>query len=231
MFGILTLSKNIGKSIVHKLNGESLINKSTVNLLMTRFSSLDYSHRADTSKSDLGYGWIHYSLVRMIKPARVLCIGSRYGFIPAVLAQACKDNGRGHVDFVDAGYDSSSPNHWTGVGFWKTGKGKSVFKEFNLGKWITLYVMTTQNFSNKYKRLYDYIYIDGDHSYKGVSSDYKMFWPMLKAEGFMAFHDISVTGKKSEGEYGVAKLWKEISKRNAFSFNYSRSGLGVIQKH
>ena len=36
---------------------------------------------------------------------------------------------------------------------------------------------------------FDFIYIDGDHSYESVSSDIKAWWPKLKEGGFMAGHD------------------------------------------
>jgi hypothetical protein len=40
-----------------------------------------------------------------MRPKRVLCVGSRYGYIPAICAYACKENNYGVVDFVDAGFD------------------------------------------------------------------------------------------------------------------------------
>lgn len=197
---------------------------------METFISDDIGHRANKKRSDLGYGWLHYAFLRVLKPGRVLCIGSRYGYIPAILAQACKDMGRGYVDFVDAGYGQDDKNHWTGVGYWKTPKGALSFKRAGLSKYISVHVKTTKLFLKTNKKLYDYIYIDGDHSYEGVLFDYTNFWPKLKKGGIMAFHDISVTHQKAEGIYGVNKLWRKISAKNAISFPFRISGLGIIQK-
>lgn len=230
MFGIKTkIIEKYKSSAVLRARGK-LSNDISIESLMKFFVADTFGHRANVEKGDLGYGWIHYGFVRTIKPKKILCVGSRYGYIPAVLAQACRDNGIGHVDFVDAGFGSDDKNHWTGVGYWKTPKGKKSFETYGLKKWITLHVTITEKFAKSHKDNYDYIYIDGDHSYNGVLRDYKLFWPRLKKDGFMGFHDVSVKGKLPEGEYGVHKLWNSIAKKNSIIFPFSGSGLGIIQK-
>lgn len=229
MFGIKT---KIKKTISLLREGKTLVSERKIKKLMHHFGVDEYGHQANFDRADLGYGWVHYGLIRANKPKNILCVGSRHGYIPAILAQACKDNGIGHVDFVDAGFGDGDEQHWTGEGYWKTKKGESTFLRFDLQNFITLHVMTTDKFkkiSNK-RIKYDYIYIDGDHSFKGVTRDYELFWPMLRSGGFISFHDISIKGKKPEGEYGVWKLWKKIAKKNAFSLEFLGSGLGVLQK-
>lgn len=231
MFGIKTKIIKFAKvNILFKFGKIKFANDFYIKQLMEYFRADEYGHQASSEDADLGYGWIHYGLLRQIKPQRVLCVGSRQGFIPAVLAQACKDNNKGHVDFVDPGYGLDDKNHWTGIAYWRTKKGKECFSKFGLKNWINLYIMTSSEFASKLKRKYDYIYIDGDHSYKGVSYDYKVFWPRLKNYGFMVFHDVNVIDKKPEGKYGIHKLWKEISNKYAFELPFKGSGLGVIQK-
>ena len=108
MFGIKTIIKNhLFLKKTSKLSNNWLIEK-----LMNKFQADELGHQASLKKADLGYGWIHYGLIRQQKPKKLLCIGSRYGFIPAVMAQACKDNNLGKVDFVDAGYGETNKNHW-----------------------------------------------------------------------------------------------------------------------
>ena len=201
-------------------------------LLMKYFKVDEYGHEANLDNADLGYGWIHYGFIRQQKPKRILCVGSRHGYIPAILAQACKDNGFGRVDFVDASYDVDEKGSWTGVGYWHTNQGKKCFDNFGLGQYITLFVMKNSTFNEKYKNnFYDYIYIDGDHSLKGVILDFKLFWPKLNKRGFMAFHDICVKEVKPEGIYGVWKFWELIQKKmKGISVNFLGSGLGIIQK-
>jgi hypothetical protein len=229
MFGIKTKLKKI---IFFLSEGKKLTSDNKVRRLMRHFRVDEYGHRANYEHADLGYGWLHYGFLRSIKPNHVLCVGSRHGYIPSILAQACKDNGFGSVDFVDAGFGEDDENNWTGEGYWKTKSGEATFLKFDLHNFITLHVMTTDQFKKKLgkKIKYDYIYIDGDHSYKGVTRDYDLFWPTLRSGGFMSFHDVSIKGTKTEGEYGVWKLWKKISKKNALTFDYLGSGLGIIQK-
>ena len=230
MFGIKTKITSESKKLYCLATEGRLFSEIAIKNLMEYFVADLYGHRANIENSDLGYGWIHYSLARSVKCHKILCIGSRFGFIPAVLAQACKDKNAGNVDFIDPGYGPENMNNWTGVGFWRTKRGNDHFARFGLGSWIKLYLMTSLEFSNKYYRKYDYVYIDGDHSYSGVKLDYKLFWPRLNKLGFMSFHDINVKKTSPEGNYGVYKLWKTISNKNSITFPFYGSGLGILQK-
>ncbi len=227
MLGIRTfIEKKYRSFFVNKL-----VNSQKIQDLMLAFRADEIGHAANTKNSDLGYGWIHYGLLREQKPQHVLCIGSRHGFIPALLAQACKDNEKGHVDFIDAGFGEDDEGGWTGVGYWKTEEGTSVFNRFGLSKYITLHVMTTKDFFNKKSKKYDYVYIDGDHSLKGVLSDFLLVFPNTKRGGYITFHDVAEFGLKPEGEYGVWKLWRVLAMRfNSLSFTSYGSGLGVMRK-
>lgn len=54
--------------------------------------------------------------------------------------------------------------------------------------YLDLYVMTTKEFAKKYSnREYDYIHIDGDHSYKGVKLDFDLFWSKLTKGDFCPY--------------------------------------------
>ncbi|MBU1033325.1 class I SAM-dependent methyltransferase [Patescibacteria group bacterium] len=234
MFGIKTkILKYLEFS--HQEKNKKLSNDLRITELMNFFKADEFGHESNIKNADLGYGWIHYGLLRQIKAKKILCVGSRYGYVPAILAQACHDNGFGKVDFVDAGFgdeiEKKGKNSWTGKGFWRTKEGKNHFKNFGLENNIQLFVTTTQKFAKKYKSMgYDYIYIDGDHSYEGIKTDFKLFWPMLHEGGLMLLHDISIKETMPEGKYGVWKLWKEKAGENKIEISYLGSGLGIIQK-
>jgi len=55
---------------------------------------------------------------------------------------------------------------------------------------------------------FDFIYIDGDHSYKAVLEDIKMWYPKVKIDGFIAGHDYNTTT-------GVSKAVDEFCKNNS----------------
>jgi len=190
-------------------------------------------HNLNESQYFLGFGLIHYAFIRNLKPRNILCVGSRKGFVPAILALACKDNGMGQVDFVDAGYDQDNhEKHWSGIGFWKKEDPAKHFFQIGVDNYIKTFVMTTKEYANKYPhKHYQYIYIDGDHSYEGVKLDYNLFWSRLDANGFMSFHDITERGYLDKGVFGVYKFWEEVSKKHAISFPLPQSaGLGMLQK-
>lgn len=190
-------------------------------------------HFADHTSGDIGYGLLHYSMIRALKPERVLCIGSQQGFIPALCALACKDNAYGHVEFVDPGKAEADENDWGGKGFWLQPEAQNHFKMFDLSNWITLHTLTSAEYAKKHKKdVYEYIYIDGDHSYKGSRFDYKTFWPRLTHGGIMSFHDITTTGMNNGTEFGVWKLWQEVSKKHGMTFTKggSNNAVGFLQK-
>ncbi|HKL16797.1 MAG TPA: class I SAM-dependent methyltransferase [Patescibacteria group bacterium] len=56
----------------------------------------------------------------------------------------------------------------------------------------------------------DLLFIDGDHSYKGVKKDFQLYSPLVKKNGIIAFHDI--VPNKNDKNNNVYKFWKEIKK-------------------
>ncbi len=217
------------------LFSNKIVSKNTAVNFMQFYAKGDNWHMMDLSTGNLGYGWIHYGLIRTLRARRVLCVGSRYGFIPAVCAMACRDNRVGSVDFVDAGFDMDDfvgpGQHWGGVGFWKKCNPRRYFGKFGLDKFIELFVTKSGDFEASHKkRKYDYIYLDGDHSYEGVKNDFEMFWPKLNKGGFMAIHDIG-SPDKDGNVYGTRKYWKEISKEYKVALQFIEDpGLGIVQK-
>ncbi len=207
-----------------------MIDQEHVVRLMQWFKADEDGHDCNAETGDLGYGWMHYGLIRCNRPKNLLCLGSRHGFIPAVMGQACLDSGIGHVDFVDAGYGEGDEAHWTGEAYWQTKKGENAFRDFGLGAQVSLHVMRGEEFLAKnLRKRYQYIYVDADHSYEGVLADSELFWPVLEEDGLMLFHDICVTAVRQEGVYGVKRFWDEYG-GDGFSRKRPGSGLGVLKK-
>lgn len=81
----------------------------------------------------------------------------------------------------------------------------------------------------------DYLFIDGDHTYEGVKSDYYMYSPLVKKGGLIAFHDI----KTIREDCGVREIWEEVTQgmpKDDFweyaenDFGPLGAGIGVIRK-
>ena len=194
-------------------------------------------HNIDRKTANLGYGWIHYGLIRNLYPRRVLIIGSRYGFIPAICALACRDNQKGKVDFVDAGFNYKDEQKdreraWGGVGFWRKKNVERHFGKFKLNDYINFHLTTSKKFYQRHlNRRWDYIHLDGDHSYQGVKLDWQRFWPQLRKGGLIAFHDIYI--RELGGlKYGVRKLWRELKAEKRYNMMEfpGDCGLGIMQK-
>ena len=72
----------------------------------------------------------------------------------------------------------------------------------------------------------DILFIDGDHTYKGATEDYKGYFPKVKEGGIILIDDIIMTEEMN-------RFWNEI-KEFKFEMNYLRErlkrGFGVVIK-
>lgn len=54
---------------------------------------------------------------------------------------------------------------------------------------------------------FDWLFIDADHRYEAVKSDYEMYRPMVRPGGVVGFHDLT----KYVENCGVGILWSELT--------------------
>jgi hypothetical protein len=88
---------------------------------------------------------------------------------------------------------------------------------------------TTDNFfKNICNKKYCCIFIDADHSYEGVFSDYQNSLNYIKNNGYIIFHDIA------NASTGVARCWNEIKGNHTLVGEFvhphiKNCGIGVLQ--
>jgi predicted O-methyltransferase YrrM len=80
----------------------------------------------------------------------------------------------------------------------------------------------------------DVLLIDGDHTYDGVATDYRMYGPLVRSGGLIAFHDIVPGPHEKVGE--VARFWAELKEaapgevaEHVRSWEQEGHGVGVIR--
>ena len=57
----------------------------------------------------------------------------------------------------------------------------------------------------------DFVFIDADHTYEGVSRDFEMYAPLVRSGGMVAFHDIVTHRQGTPCE--VERFWNEVKGR------------------
>lgn len=81
-------------------------------------------------------------------------------------------------------------------------------------------------------RKFDFLFIDGDHSYEGVKKDFEMYGPLVEKGGIVAFHDIKDTQHHRDINVFVPPFWKEIKEkyphREFVDDSVGWGGIGVL---
>lgn len=74
----------------------------------------------------------------------------------------------------------------------------------------------------------NFLFIDGDHTYRGVREDFEMYSPLVTSGGIIAFHDIA--SKPSSPDYGVTEFWSEVKstfKHHEIIEDQEQNGAGI----
>lgn len=83
------------------------------------------------------------------------------------------------------------------------------------------------------ERCLDFLFIDGDHSYPGVSTDFELYSSLVRPGGVIAFHDIVpvAEGDKHHDAGSVPEFWREVKAHypstDEIIDDASQSGCGV----
>jgi len=156
-----------------------------IHALFANEDLLRMGHHQRAEDANLGLGWLYYALARVLRPSKVIVIGSFRGFVPLVFGKALADNSEGgEVWFIDPSLVDD---------FWKQPLAvQKFFGDLDVRN-VRHFLMTTQEFvtSEQYRSLREVgiVFIDGYHSEEQSLFDYQAFEPKLSPEGFILFHD------------------------------------------
>jgi len=191
------------------------------NWLQKLFANEDFhrmGHFQRAEDHNLGLGWLYYSIARIIRPSKVVVIGSWRGFAPLVLGKAMLDNlEKSKVIFIDPSFVDD---------FWKDESSvKAHFKSFGINN-VEHYLMTTQQFveTSIYGSLSDIgiVFIDGYHSKEQSQYDFYAFQHLLSENGMILLHDSissrnsKIYGKDKAYEHQVRLFIDELKQKKEF---------------
>jgi cephalosporin hydroxylase len=146
-------------------------------------------------------------------PERVLEIGCFIGISSHWIASALNENGKGCLDSVDTFW----PKYPLRFHFSYLADpfllATNAASQSEVGKRITFHRSDSATFAKKLslESKYDFIFIDGDHTFEGVTRDFLMYFPYLRRRGVILLHD---TNPAHCGWDGPRRLIDEVLKNN-----------------
>jgi hypothetical protein len=172
-----------------------------------------------------GHIFFAYDLVRNVRPAKIVELGTHNGHSFFSFCQAVKD---GYLNTELYAIDT-----WKGdeqAGFYD----QSVWLNVNRIK-DTFYSSIRINLVRKSfdeavddfrDKSIDILHIDGCHTYEAVKNDFERWVGKVKDNGIVLFHDT----KEIHDDYGVFRLWDELGKQYKTIDFYHSHGLGILFK-
>jgi len=176
-------------------------------------------HHEDAATLNLGFGFLYYGLVRTLRPRHVVVIGSGFGFSVVCLALGLKDNGRGHLSFVDPSYSVLADGPFRTVGGtsqWDSPeKVRAHFGRFGVEHIVRHFRLTSEDFfrddaASKLGPI-DIAFIDGNHSYRDVRHDFMAALARSHRNSYLVLHDSNIYVRELVRHAGVKRWMKTIA--------------------
>ncbi len=166
-----------------------------------------------------------HDLIAALIPSLVVELGTHWGESYFALCQSIFENG------LDC--RSYAVDHWLGdthSGLY----GDEVFenvKRYNDTHYGQFSRLLRTSFDDALDRFgdesIDLLHIDGFHTYRAVSHDFRSWLPKVKPGGIILLHDIEAR----HADFGVWRLWAEIKQDFSDTFEFHHCwGLGVLRK-
>lgn len=148
-----------------------------------------------------------YEIIFESKPEFALEIGTGQCQSTRTILSALNENKKGRLVSVDVGQ--------------RTGRIPEILLPYFTQVVGDSHKEETLEEVKKISPIYDFLFIDGDHSYAGVKKDFEMYVPLVKERGLILMHDII------NKDAGVKEFWKEI-KYPKISLDYGAAANGIV---
>lgn len=164
-------------------------------------------------------------LLESLAPKRILEIGTANGGTLFLLCRALAPSGKAlSVDL---------PGGWFGGGYppWR----KWVYRQFAAPSQEVTLFRANSHLDSTLERVrqwlggekFNFILIDGDHTYEGAKLDLRLYSAFLAEDGVIALHDIV---PQTDADCGVSRLWPELCQQYetvALVESWQQNGLGI----
>lgn len=131
-----------------------------------------------------------YGLTRTLRPELIVEIGCFIGLSTHHFAQALRENGKGKILAVDLFEPHKPVNLMNPLEIANSYLNKAQLED------IVTYVKgdsieVSRRISPEIRERIDLLFIDGDHTVRGVFADFNAYYNDLKAGGYLLLHDIN----------------------------------------
>lgn len=170
-----------------------------------------------------GHRIFAYDLIQLIKPELLVELGTHYGCSFFSFAQAVKD---AKLNSRLVAVDTWAGDHQTG--YYSEEVYQTVIRTCNTYYPSVNLELLRCYFHEALDRIedqsIDILHIDGCHDYENVRQDFESWFPKMKKNGIVLFHDIAErTG------YGSSKFWNEMKNQFSHYIEFQNDwGLGVL---
>ncbi|SEG80193.1 class I SAM-dependent methyltransferase [Bosea lathyri] len=163
-----------------------------------------------------------YFLVSLLKPHTLVELGTHKGDSYSAFCQTVQTLGMQTRCFaVDTWQGDDHAGQYSDEIY-------NDFSQFNSNNFSNFSTLLREKFEDAVVKFddnsVDILHIDGLHTYGAVKSDFETWAPKLSDRAVVLFHDTQV----HDGDFGVWKLWEELSKEYPSQEFMHSHGLGIL---
>lgn len=146
-------------------------------------------------------------IVKASSPKRILEIGTNRGGTLYIWCRYTDANKIVSLDLPEGDFGGGYPP--SKIPFFESFAENTGSIEFFLRN--SHHPETLEKIKSCFEEPIDFLFIDGDHTYDGVKSDFEMYKPLVAENGIIALHDI--VHHPNHPDVEVDKFWNEIKER------------------